>query len=150
MFSACQSRSLSLLCQRPNKKPTMDLTCARWNRTTGPLSPYRFEACTHHQAGSCTPFRLNSACNNVGIVHIMIGHTHSTCFAATKKLLYSTKCTVFNNGVDLCTSFHRIRIKVSLYSRPPSLSRPGRRASPCAWRCSLRYRGSSCPCSSPP
>ena len=30
------------------------ITCARWNRTTGPLSPYRFEACTHHQAGSCT------------------------------------------------------------------------------------------------
>ena len=33
------------------------ITCTRWNRTTGPLSPYRFEACTHHQAGSCThPF----------------------------------------------------------------------------------------------
>jgi len=27
----------------------------RWNRTTEPLvSPYRYEACTHHQAGSCT------------------------------------------------------------------------------------------------
>ena len=45
------------------------------------------------------------------IVHIMIGNTKSTCFAATKKLLYSTKCTVFNNGVDLCTSFSVIALK---------------------------------------
>ena len=30
-------------------------TCARLNRTTGPLSPHRFEACAHHQTGSCTP-----------------------------------------------------------------------------------------------
>ena len=29
-------------------------TCARWNRTTGPPGPPRFEALTHHQAGSCT------------------------------------------------------------------------------------------------
>ena len=29
-------------------------SCARWNRITRPLSLYRFEACTHHQAGSCT------------------------------------------------------------------------------------------------
>ena len=29
-------------------------TCARLNRTTGPPSPHRFEACTQHQPGSCT------------------------------------------------------------------------------------------------
>ena len=34
------------------------IPCARWNRTTGPLSPYRFEACTHYQARSCTLFRF--------------------------------------------------------------------------------------------
>ncbi len=38
----------------PVDKTVGTTTCARWNRTTGPLSPYRFEACTHHQAGSCT------------------------------------------------------------------------------------------------
>jgi hypothetical protein len=32
--------------------------CARWNRTTGPLGPYRFEACTHHRAGSCTQNKI--------------------------------------------------------------------------------------------
>jgi len=30
------------------------LAYARWNQTTGQPSPNRFEACTHHQAGSCT------------------------------------------------------------------------------------------------
>ena len=36
-------------------------TCARWNRTTGPLGPHGFEARAHHQAGSCTPDRDGTA-----------------------------------------------------------------------------------------
>ena len=32
----------------------MFITCARLNRTTTPLGVPRFEALTHHQAGSCT------------------------------------------------------------------------------------------------
>ena len=34
--------------------PSIRYTCARWNWTTSPLRLYRFEAGTHHQAGSCT------------------------------------------------------------------------------------------------
>ena len=30
------------------------ILCARWNLSTGPLSPYRSEACTPYQARSCT------------------------------------------------------------------------------------------------
>lgn len=51
----------------------------------------------------------------------MIEHTNSTCFAETKKLLYSTKCTVFNNGVDLCTSFSVFALKQVSTPVPPLL-----------------------------
>jgi hypothetical protein len=37
-----------------NSSGLLICTCARLNRTTGPLSPHRFEACAHHQTGSCT------------------------------------------------------------------------------------------------
>eukprot|EP00979_Chaetoceros_neogracilis_P009681 scaffold2192_cov268-Chaetoceros_neogracile.AAC.83 len=43
--------------RKPQDELHRILTCARLNRTTGPLSPHRFEACAHHQTGSCTPFQ---------------------------------------------------------------------------------------------
>ena len=46
-----QHWSTSIISQQRVRYPS---TCARWNWTTGPLSPPRFEALTHHQAGSCT------------------------------------------------------------------------------------------------
>eukprot|EP00979_Chaetoceros_neogracilis_P009682 scaffold2192_cov268-Chaetoceros_neogracile.AAC.84 len=43
--------------RKPQEELHRIITCARLNRTTGPLSPHRFEACAHHQTGSCTPFQ---------------------------------------------------------------------------------------------
>ena len=44
-------------------------TCARLNRTTTPLSVPRFEALTHHQAGSCThPWHVGKNAVSLGTI----------------------------------------------------------------------------------
>ena len=44
-------------------------TCARWGRTTGPLSPYRFEACNRNRPMSCTHKRHRSRAATVTCGH---------------------------------------------------------------------------------
>ncbi len=55
MDLAC--KILDIIKNKKIQKATAPM-CARWNQTTGPLGPYRFEACTHHLVGLCTQNKI--------------------------------------------------------------------------------------------